>query len=42
MGAHFESKIIRKLSDIADITQTRTTRYHPIGNGMVERFNKML
>ena len=42
MGANFESKVIRKLCDIADIKKTRTTPYHPMGNGMVERFNKTL
>ena len=42
MGANFESKLIRKLCDIAGIQKTRTTPYHPMGNGMVERFNKTL
>ena len=42
MGANFESKLIRKLCDITDIKNTRTTPYHPMGNGMVERFNKTL
>ena len=42
MGANFESKLIRKLCDIAGIKKTRTTPYHPMGNGMVERFNKTL
>ena len=42
MGANFETKVIRKPCDIADIKKTRTTLYHPMGNGMVERFNKTL
>ena len=42
MGANFESKLIRKLCDITGIKKTRTTPYHPMGNGMVERFNKTL
>ena len=42
MGANFESKVIRKLCDIARVQKTRTTPYHPMGNGMVERFNKTL
>ena len=42
MCANFESQVIRKLCDIADVKKTRTTPYHPMGNGMVERFNKTL
>ena len=42
MGANFKSKVIRKLCDIADIKKNRTTPYHPMENGMVERFNKTL
>ena len=41
-GANFESKVIRNLCDIANIKKSRTTPYHPMGNGMVERFNKTL
>ena len=41
-GANFESKVIKKLCQLAGITKTRTTPYHPMGNGMVERFNKTL
>ena len=42
MGANFESKVIKKLCEIAGVKKTRTTPYHPMGNGMVERFNKTL
>ena len=41
-GANFESKTIRKLCKLAGINKSRTTPYHPMGNGMVERFNKTL
>ena len=41
-GANFESKVIKKLCKLAGIKKTRTTPYHPMGNGMVERFNKTL
>ena len=42
MGANFTSKTIRKLCEIAGVKKTRATPYHPMGNGMVERFNKTL
>ena len=41
-GANFESKVIRKLCEITGMKKSRTTPYHPMGNGMVERFNKTL
>ena len=37
-----ESKVIRNLCKLAGIKKTRTTPYHPMANGMVERFNKTL
>lgn len=41
-GQNFESKTIRNLCKIAKIKKTRTTPYHPMGNGQVERFNQTL
>ena len=41
-GANFESNVIRKLCEIAGVKKSRTTPYHPMGNGMVERYNKTL
>ena len=35
-GANFESKVIRKLCEIAGVKKSRTTPYHPMGNRMVE------
>ena len=41
-GANSESRLNKKLCHLACIKKTRTTPYHPVGNGMVERFNKIL
>ena len=41
-GANFESQLIRELLMISGVRKSRTTAYHPMGNGMVERFNRTL
>ena len=41
-GTDFESKVIKKLCGIAGVLKTRTTLYHPMGNGIVERYNETL
>ena len=41
-GTDYESKVIKKLFGIAGVLKTRTTLYHPMGNGMVERYNETL
>ena len=41
-GANFESKLIQCLCSLTGMRKTRTTPYHPMGNGMAERFNKTL
>lgn len=41
-GRNFESSVIKELCELANVKKTRTTPYHPMGNGMVERFNQTL
>ena len=41
-GANFESNLIKEQCDLAHIKNSRTTPYHPQGNGMTERINRTL
>ena len=41
-GRNFESRIISQLCKIAGIKKSRTTPYHAMGNGVVERMNSSL
>lgn len=41
-GANLCGSVIQCLSQLLGITTTRTSAYHPAGNGQVERFNRTL
>ncbi|XP_051279483.1 uncharacterized protein K02A2.6-like [Dicentrarchus labrax] len=41
-GPNFESALMKQFCDTYGITKSRTTPYHPAGNGSAERFNQTL
>ncbi|XP_067687022.1 uncharacterized protein [Haliotis asinina] len=41
-GANFTGKLMQELCQLLKINKSRTTPYHPMGNGMCERFNRTL
>ena len=42
MGKNFESDLFQAFCKVLEITKTRTTPYHPSGNGQVEVFNRVI
>ena len=41
-GANFEGKVIKGLCEIAGMEKSRTTPFHPQGDGIPERYNRTL
>ena len=39
-GRNFESTMLKQSLEAFGIAKSRTTAYHPEGDGMVERFNR--
>ena len=41
-GQQFESRVMEELCKLLQIEKSRTTPYHPLGDGLVERANRTL
>ena len=42
MGAQFESALVKEVNKLLDIKKTYTTAYHPQGDGLVERLDRII
>ncbi|PJE77806.1 hypothetical protein CI610_03263 [invertebrate metagenome] len=41
-GPNFESQLLKDLCKVTGVAKSHTTPYHPMGNGLCERFNRTL
>ena len=41
-GRNFENQLFQQVCQLLEVTKTRSSPYHPSGNGLVERFNHTL
>jgi hypothetical protein len=41
-GKSFTADVVKQLAEVYDFEKTETTSYHPMSNGLVERFNSTL
>ena len=41
-GRQFESKLVKELCHVLQVEKSRTSPYHPQGDGLVERYNRTL
>ncbi|CAF0929655.1 unnamed protein product [Brachionus calyciflorus] len=42
LGTNFQAELLRKIYELLDVNQLRTTAYHPECDGLTERFNPTL